>query len=100
MSDPTPFQMSVAVARQKIRELAEDSDRIVVISHGKARGRQRGITRRQMELCVQKGVIIEGPFLNQHGNWQVTIQRRAAGEEVNCVVAIDWPNRLVIITTY
>lgn len=53
-----------------------------------------------MELCILKGSIVEGPFLNQFGNWQVTIERRAAGEEVTCVVAIDWPNQLIVITSY
>jgi hypothetical protein len=100
MTEPTPFKMSVPSAHRMLRELAADSDRIVVVAHGQKRGRQRGITRRQMELCVQKGVIIEGPFLNQHGNWQVTVQRRAAGEEVTCVVAIDWPKQAIIITAY
>lgn len=100
MAEPIEFKMSPARARQMIHELAADSDRIVIIHHAETRGRQRLITRRQMELCVQKGVIIEGPFLNDHGNWQVTVQRRAAGEEVTCVVAIDWPSQLIVITAY
>lgn len=100
MTEPTPFKMSVPAARRMIAELAQDSDNIVVVAHAKKRGRQRQITRRQMELCILKGSIVEGPFLNQFGNWQVTIERRAAGEEVTCVVAIDWPNQLIVITSF
>lgn len=100
MADIVPLQMTPVAAQRKIRELAANSANVIVISHGVKRQRERKITRRQIELCALKGVIVEGPFLNQHGNWQVTIQRMAAGEEVMCVIAIDWPNKLIVITAY
>ncbi|WP_413814034.1 DUF4258 domain-containing protein [Rhizobium sp. Leaf453] len=83
-----------------IRQLAADTDNIVIIEHAKARGRQRRITRRQIELCVQRGSITEGPFLNQHGNWQVNVFRHAAGEEMTCTVAIEWATRLIVVTVF
>lgn len=49
---------------------------------------------------MQLGTITEGPFLNSHGNWQVSLFRHAAGEELTCAMAIDWPNRLIVITAY
>ena len=44
--------------------------------------------------------MTEGPFLNAKGQWQVTLYRHAAGEEVTCLVAIEWATRLIVITTF
>ena len=100
MAEVVPLTLTSVSALRMIRELSEDTSKIVVLAHGKRRARERQITRRQIELCLQKGFITEGPFMNQHGNWQVTMCRQAAGEEVNCVVAIDWASCLLVITAY
>jgi hypothetical protein len=95
-----PLRLTAPRAIQIIRELAVDTNKIVVLPYGKRRTGERKITRRQVELCVQKGTITEGPFLNQHGNWQVNLYRHAAGEEITCVVAIDWVHRLLVINAF
>ena len=95
-----PDRLSKDDALKLIRFIAADTSRIVVVSHGKMRQRQRAITRPQIERCVQKGVITEGPFVNPHGSWQANVTRYAAGEEVTCVVAIEWATQLVVITTF
>ena len=95
-----PLRLTAAMALRVIREIAADTNHIVVIAHARRRGRQRDITRRQIELCAQKGTIIEGPFMNQRGNWQVSLQRHAAGEEITCAVVIERRTRLIVITTF
>jgi Domain of unknown function (DUF4258) len=100
MAEVVPLSLTTPAALRMVRELAADTSRIVVIQHAKERQRKRGITRRQIELCLQKGSIIEGPFPNPHGNWQVNMYRHAAGEEVTCTVAIEWASRLVVITAF
>ncbi|ONF45541.1 hypothetical protein RSM1_29335 [Methylobacterium radiotolerans] len=100
MAEVRPLHLSETLALRTVREIAADTDRIVVLPHGKKRGRQRKITRRQSELCCQRGTITEGPFLNQHGHWQVNLYRHMAGEEITCVVAIDWATKLLVITTF
>ena len=77
-----PDHLSAALALKIVRLISADTDNIVVIPYGRRRAQQRNITRRQMELCVQRGTIVEGPFLNQHGNWQMNLYRHAAGEEI------------------
>ena len=44
--------------------------------------------------------MTEGPFINQLGHWQLNLSRRAAGEEITCVVAIELATRLLVITTF
>jgi hypothetical protein len=99
-SDDAPAILSRDEALAVIRELAADSSRIVVIGHARRRGRERSISRRQIERCCQRGTITEGPFRNAHGHWQVSLFRHAAGEEITCVVAIEWRTRLIVVTTF
>lgn len=100
MPSVQPQRLSEADAIKIIKTLAADTDNIVVIDYGKKRAKQRKITRRQIELCVQKGTITEGPFMNGHGNWQVNLFRHAAGEQITCVVAIEWATRVLVINTF
>jgi hypothetical protein len=95
-----PDQLSAADALKIIRMLAADTGKIVLIPYGKKRANERRVTRRQIELCVQKGTISEGPFINGHGNWQVNLWRHAAGEQITCVVAIDWVTHVLVINTF
>jgi hypothetical protein len=100
MAEIVPLALTKTAALKLIRQLAADSSNVVIISHAKKRQTQRKITRGQIETCVRAGYIDEGPFINTHGNWQLTMCHYSAGEEVSCVVAIDWPSKLIIITTY
>jgi hypothetical protein len=95
-----PDTLSAAEALKIVRALAADTRKIVIIGYGKRRARQRQITHRQIELCVQKGTIAEGPFPNRHGHWQMNLYRHAAGEEITCVVAIDWVTKVLVINTF
>ena len=91
-----PLHLSAPAALKLIREIAADTERIVIIRYAK----KRKLSRRQIELCVQKGFITEGPFRNIRGNWQVNLYRRSAGEELTCVVVIDWATKVVVINAF
>lgn len=79
-----------------IRDIAADTANILTFLPGPARkAKMRGITRRQIELCCQKGTLEEGPFRNERGLWQATLFRHAAGEELRCVVVIENGNLIV-----
>ncbi len=95
-------QPSLAVhdVLQVIRLLAQDSKNVFVVSHGKSRQKKRSITRRQIDICLKKGIITEGPFMNLHGNVQANVTRFAAGEEITCVVAIEEQRQLIVITVF
>lgn len=100
MAEIVPLALTASAALKMVRQLAADSDNIVIIGHARKRGKQRRINRRQIELCLRKGSICEGPFFNQKGNWQVNMYRHAAGEEMECVVAIDWGRSLIVVTVF
>lgn len=95
-----PDSLNDADALKIVRMIAADSAKIYVVPHAVKRQKQRSITRPQIERCVQKGVISEGPFVNGHGNWQVNLSRYGAGEEITCVIAIEWVTRLIVVTTF
>ena len=100
MQEKQPSDLSPDTALRIVRELAADSDRIVVLDHASKRMAKRRITRRQVEMCLRKGTVVEGPFINPKGNWQVTLFRHAAGEELKCAVAIEWSHTLLVVTVF
>jgi hypothetical protein len=59
-----PSALSKADAQRIVRQLSAETENIVILPYGRRRASQRAINRRQIELCVQKGTIVEGPFLN------------------------------------
>lgn len=93
-----PTDLSTPAATLMVQQLAGESGRIVILDHCRERMEKRRITRRQVEQCLQKGTISEGPFMNRYGNWQVNTYRHAAGEELTCTVAIEWAERLLVVT--
>lgn len=100
MAEIVPLQLTPKQATEMIRKLAAETEKIVILDHARQRQKKRKITRRQIELCLQRGTISEGPFYNQHGNWQVNVFRHAAGEEITCTVAIEWATRLLVVTVF
>ena len=95
-----PDELAPADAEKIVRQLSAETKNIVVIPYGEKRAAQRRITRRQIELCVQKGTIVEGPFVINHGQWQMNLFRHAAGEEITCVVAIEWATKVLVINAF
>lgn len=100
MAKVVSLRLSKDAALKLIRELAEDSDNIVLLPHAKKRCRQRGTVFRQIVTCLRNGIVTEGPFRNARGNWQVTMERLAAGEEIAVGVVIEEGSTLLVITVF
>jgi hypothetical protein len=97
--DQQPDKLSRADAIRLVRELAADSTNVALTKHCRDESMpKRGITMRQVLDCLRKGVIVEGPAIDIHGNWKMDICRQADG--LTCAVAIEWRARLIIITTF
>lgn len=96
--DVQPIQMTRAAAVRFIRETAQVTARVVIPYHATGRMRSKHITRKQVHDCLRQGFITEGPFQNIKGNWQCTMYRRLAGEDISVAVALDPPGMLTVIT--
>jgi hypothetical protein len=95
-----PRKLTANDAVRTIRKISADSNNIVVVRHGRLRAAQRKFSRTEIERCLRRGLVSEGPFMNAHGNWQVTLTSCSAGRDINCVVAIHWAVRVFVITVF
>lgn len=100
MAKPVNLSLSKPKALALVRELAGDSGNIIFLPHASMRMKQRRITAKMVLECLLRGVIVEGPVLSLKGTWELAMQRMAAGERLRVALAIDLPNRLIIITVY
>ena len=88
------------MALKVLREIAEDSARVIFTKHANQRLRQRKVSPVQVITCLQRGTVSESVALDMHGNWKLTVSHRLAGKDLNVAVAIDLPNRAIIITVF
>lgn len=92
--------MNDASALKLLRDIAQDSGRVIFTQHARLRMRQRKVTALQILACLQHGIVSEPVALDVHGNWKLTVTRRVAGKDLNVAVAIDVPSRAIIITVF
>ena len=100
MPDPVPLRMNDTTALRILREIAEDSARVIFTKHASQRMRQRKVSPVQVIACLQRGIIREPVALDLHGNWKLTVSHRVAGRDLNVAVAIDVPSRAIVITVF
>jgi hypothetical protein len=97
--DEQPERLTRADAIALVRELAADSDRIILTDHCRIDSMpKRGIPIRAIIDCLRKGVITEGPALDIYGNWKMNIYRQTG--DLTCAVAIKWRTHLLVITVF
>lgn len=61
---------------------------------------ERRISHVDIEACLLLGTVQDNPFINHHGNWQAPMVRHRAGEALIVVVAIEWAERIIVVTAY
>lgn len=100
MAKPVPMPLNDANALKLLREIAKDSANVIFTDHVRKRMRQRHVTPVQAIECIQRGFVSEPAALDMHGNWKLTVAHRVAGRDLNVAVAIDMPNRAIVITVF
>lgn len=100
MPEPVPLRMNDATALKILREIAQDSARVIFTHHAMQRMRQRKVSPVQVLACLQRGIVSEPVALDMHGNWKLTVSHRVAGKDLNVAVAIDVPGRAIVITVF
>ncbi|WP_426664090.1 DUF4258 domain-containing protein [Rhodanobacter aciditrophus] len=109
MGDVIPFHgrpsLPEAVSREDaatlVREVIEDSARIIWTQHALDRMWDRGISDRQVLQVLRRGEVITDPSLSDDRNWKFTMEADTAGDIVRVVLALDTDrmgNFVVVIT--
>jgi hypothetical protein len=102
-TQPIVFALNDENLIRMIREAAKDTARVFFTPHAKKRMKQRRITPTQVYDCVRNGSVCEPAHVNIHGNWQCTLTRRHAGDEVTVAAALERDedgNWVTVITVY
>lgn len=94
------MRMNDATALKVLREIAQDSARVIFTHHARQRMRQRKVSPAQVLACLQRGIASEPVALDLHGNWKLTVTHRIAGKDLDVAVAIDVPRRAIVITVF
>ncbi len=81
-----------------VHEIACDRSRIKITTHAREQMKKRKILRKHVDVCLQKGRVVEPAHLNIHGNWQATMVRKVAGLSVKVAVAVETEERAIVIT--
>ena len=90
-------------AKHKLREIAKDTGKIKLTTHGSERMKERGISLKQIICCFEHGDITEGPFTTTRGDYQLNVSVRTAGEFVTTVVVIkvcESGDFSIVVTTF
>jgi hypothetical protein len=89
-----------------INDLAVNSENVFLIDHTKKSMKKRHITRAQIDQCLQKGKITEGPYRDiGSGNWRVKMEHYSSGQCVRVVAELCTNDQgekiiIIIITTF
>lgn len=74
---------------KKLREIAQDSHRVIITLHAKQRMRERRINTKQVFECLRTGQIAEPVHKTLQGDWKATLEYLYAGDLVRVVVALE-----------
>lgn len=85
--------MAISIIRD-----AAATGRVGLLPHARKRMRKRRISFAQIIACLEKGVIVEGPYLDIHGFWRSTMEYLSAGDEVAVVVSFNSRESVVVVT--
>ena len=83
------LRVSAATLQSRIHEAAQSSSNVVFIPPLERKSMAGMMTFHQALLCLQQGSIVGKPTLNNRGDWELTMSRRAADHDFQSrVVAV------------
>lgn len=98
------LDLTAANAKKILTNIKRNNpEKIYYLPHAEERMEQRGITRTQVEKCIEHGRIVEGPYRDTPGNWKMNLECVAAGDRITVVGVLDRDddgNYVLIVTTY
>ena len=96
-----PEKLSGADALRHIRMLiGRSKENVRLTRHQTVDDAGRKISRDEIIECLQRGEVIEWPFIDRNGNWQLTVTRERDRLKLTCVCAIIWNEYVRLTTAY
>ncbi len=83
-----PIGLRPGAAEKKIRELAADTDKVILSDHALERMEQREISDIEVYRILQKGHVMEEPTRTKQKEWQCKVVMRLKGNRDAGVVTI------------
>lgn len=91
-----PFNLDEAV--EKIHKIAEKSENVFLMSgHAKERSKERKASSRQIFDVLRNGQGVDGPKLDEYGDWRIKMKHYTCGRYVQVVVALK-KNSVIVVT--
>ena len=100
LPDEQPDELLAGDAQKLVASIAVNTSNIIITDHAKERMEVRNITVTHIVNTLRRGAIVEGPYQSQQGDSSMRFRHVSAGLETSVVVAIDWPNRLIVVTVF
>ena len=74
---------------ERVQGLATDT-RNMHLDHPHLRDRmsERGVSMRQVLEVLRKGIGVDGPTLDEYGDFRIKLRRKVAGRRIQVVVAV------------
>ena len=103
MSDDAPkpirqFKLRSADFQKRVREMAADSDNVILGEHAKERCEERGITRLDVVRVLQTGFVKGEIELTSSGEWKGKVVREKGERDIGVVTIILHRGRLFVVT--
>lgn len=100
-SNEQPPSLGPHDARRIAQELAQNSSNVAVLPHAQKRKRERRVSLEDILRVLRSGTVTEGPYIStKSGLWRFNMTGRSAGDEVTCVVEIEWKTKLLVVTVF
>lgn len=102
-SNVVDFNITPMRAMKLLKEIANDSSRVIFTKHAEKRMYSRKITRIQVLKCLTHGRIVKGPAPSIKGNMEMKMEVMSAGELIAVVAALekdDSGNFVVVVTVF
>lgn len=92
---PEPLEKLV----DKVHQQALYSERVFLCPHAREQMNKRNISTRQIFDVLRAGKGIEGPDLDQYGDWRIKLSRYSAGKSIKVVVVVK-TDYLEVVTVF
>lgn len=94
--------MNPGTARKLIRERASGSAGVLFVDHALQQMRRRGVDVPQVQRCLLRGEITEGPYVptaSRMGDWRCNVEANVSGDQLRVVVEIPENAAYVLVIT-